>query len=424
MLDIKQILEDFPRFEAAMKSRREKSDLSPLAGLNARRLELISRAETAKARRNAESGRVAVLKREKKEEEAKLVIAEMAALGEEIKTCDKELAEVMEELNARLMALPNFPHESVPEGADETENSVLRSLGQPPAFAFDARPHWDIGQTLGILDFPAAAKISGSRFVVYRGAGARLERALIQFMLDVHTGRGYTEILPPYLVNRASMTGTGQLPKFEEDAFSTGEDMFLIPTAEVPVTNLLRDEIVEADALPIKYCAYSACFRAEAGSAGRDTRGLVRLHQFNKVELVQFVAPEEGMQALESLTTDAEEILKQLGLAYRVSQLCTGDLGFSSAKTYDLEVWLPSYNRYVEISSCSCFTDFQARRANIKYRPAPGAKPRLVYTLNGSGLAIGRTLAAILENYQNEDGSVTVPPALVPYMKTDRITAL
>ena len=314
-----------------------------------------------------------------------------------------------------VMSIPNIPHSSVPVGADDTFNKEVRKYGEPRKFDFEPLAHWDIGANLGILDPATAAKITGARFTVYRGLGARLERAVANFMLNVHTENGYTEIFPPFMVNRDSMYGTGQLPKFEEDAFAVKDtNYFLVPTAEVPVTNMHRGEILDKKSLPINYCAYTACFRAEAGSAGRDTRGLIRQHQFNKVELVKFCAPEDSYAELESLTAEAELILKKLGLAYRVVCLSTGDMGFSSAKTYDIEVWMPSYGRYVEISSCSNFEDYQARRMNIKY--IENGKNSLVHTLNGSGLAVGRTTAAILENFQNADGSVTVPEALVPYM--------
>lgn len=421
MLDIKRILAEPDKFRQAMANRNVKIDIEEIFRLDASRRQIIATVEQLKSKRNATSGEIARLKKEK--QDASAIIAEMGKLGEEIKVLDADLAKVEEQLSSLLMNIPNMPHESVPMGKDDTENVVVRTVGTPTSFPYEPKAHWEIGQALGILDFDTAAKITGSRFTVYKGAAAKLERALISFMLDLHTmEHGYTEVFPPYMVNRASMTGTGQLPKFEEDAFKVaGTDYFLIPTAEVPVTNMLRDTILEADQLPIYYCAYSACFRAEAGSAGRDTRGLIRQHQFNKVELVKFTKPEDGYAELEKLTKDAETVLQRLGLPYRVSALSTGDLGFSSAKTYDLEVWMPSYNRYVEISSCSCFEDFQARRANIKYRPAPKEKPQFVYTLNGSGVAVGRTVAAILENYQNPDGTVTVPEALRPYMKTDII---
>src|SRR5690606_13525945 len=335
-----------------------------------------------------------------------------------IKALEDEVRDVDARLRDLLLSIPNIPHESVPYGESEADNVEVRRWGTPREFSFEPKPHWEIGAKLGILDFERAAKIAGSRFVVYKGLGARLERALINFMIDVHVNEhGYTEIWPPYLVNAASMIGTGQLPKFAEDMFKVdGDDYYLIPTAEVPVTNLHRDEILSADELPKYYVAYSACFRAEAGSHGRDTRGLIRQHQFDKVELVKFVRPETSYEELEKLVADAEDILRRLGLPYRVTMMCTADVGFAAAKKYDPEVWMPSYGRYVEISSCSNFEDFQARRANIRYRPAPKAKPEYVHTLIGSGLALCRTLAAILENYQNEDGSVTIPEALRPYM--------
>ena len=315
-----------------------------------------------------------------------------------------------------------MPHESVPKGASDEDNVEIRRWGEPRKFDFEPKPHWELGESLDILDPETAAKVTGARFHFYKGLGARLERAIVNFFLDTHTKHGYTEVFPPYMVNRASMTGTGQLPKFEEDAFKVAnDDYFLIPTAEVPVTNMFMNDILDGSQLPIKFCAYSACFRAEAGSAGRDTRGLIRQHQFNKVELVKFADPEKSYEELESLTNDAERVLQLLGLPYRVVALSTGDLGFSSAKTYDIEVWMPSYGRYVEISSCSNFEDFQARRAQIRFRRTPKDKPMLVHTLNGSGVAVGRTTAAILENFQNADGSVTVPEVLVPYMGTDII---
>ena len=327
----------------------------------------------------------------------------------------------MSSVREHLIPMILIPNASTPVGKDDSENVEIRRWGEPKEFGFEPKAHWDIGADLGILDPETAAKITGARFHVYKGFGARLERAIINFFLNTHTAHGYTEIFPPFMVNRASMTGTGQLPKFEEDAFKLTNDYFLIPTAEVPVTNMHRDEILDGSKLPISYCAYSACFRAEAGSAGRDTRGLIRQHQFNKVELVKFTKPEESYAELEKLTNDAERVLQLLGLPHRVVALSTGDIGFSSAKTYDIEVWMPSYNRYVEISSCSDFEDFQARRASIRYKDDAKDKAKLVHTLNGSGVAVGRTVAAILENYQNEDGTVTVPEVLVPYMGVDVI---
>ena len=349
-------------------------------------------------------------------------MAQMKETAARIKEYDARLSAIDGELDNMLLSIPNMPHESVPEGDDDGDNLELRRVLTPREFDFEPKPHWDIGERLGILDFAAAAKITGARFTVYRGLGARLERAVINYFLNTHTSNGYTEIFPPYMVNRAAMTGTGQLPKFEEDAFKVADtDYFLIPTAEVPVTNLFRGDILSAEELPVKYCAYSVCFRSEAGSAGRDTRGLIRQHQFNKVELVKFTKPEDSYNELETLTSDAEALLRELGLPYRVVSLSTGDLGFSSAKTYDIEVWLPSYGRYVEISSCSNYEDFQARRASIRFRRDKGSKPELVHTLNGSGLAVGRTVAAILENYQREDGGVDVPEVLKPYMGRDLI---
>ena len=421
MLDIKRIRQNPEALTEAMRKRRGKgADVSGLIELDAKRRELMQEAEQLKARRNEESAKVPAMK--KAGQDTTELMAEMKKVGAQIKELDEQIAAMDEEMNGMLLSIPNIPHESVPEGADDQDNVEMRRWGKVPSFDFEPKAHWDIGEGLNILDFATAGKITGARFTVYRGLGARLERAVISYFLDTHTENGYTEILPPYMVNRASMTGTGQLPKFEEDAFKvTNTDYFLIPTAEVPVTNMLRGDIVDGDMLPIKYCAYSACFRSEAGSAGRDTRGLIRQHQFNKVELVKFAKPEDSYAELESLTADAERVLQGLGLPYRVVTLSTGDLGFSSAKTYDIEVWMPSYNRYVEISSCSNFEDFQARRAQIRFRREKGAKPELVHTLNGSGVAVGRTVAAILENYQQPDGSVKVPDALVKYMGCEYI---
>ena len=379
-------------------------------------MSLIVETEKLKSKRNEVSEQVAALKREK--QDADHLIAEMREVGDKIKVLDDELKNVEESLEQILLGIPNLPHESVPVGDTEDENVPIRHWGEKTQFNFEFKPHWDIATDLNILDFERAGKVTGSRFVFYMGLGARLERALYNFMLDLHTEEhGYVEVLPPYMVNRASMTGTGQLPKFEEDAFLIEqEDYFLIPTAEVPVTNLHREEILSADKLPISYAAFSACFRSEAGSAGRDTRGLIRQHQFNKVELVKFVKPEESYEQLEILTGHAEKVLQLLKLPYRVLSMCTGDLGFTAAKKYDIEVWMPSYDAYREISSCSNFEAFQARRANIRFRRDPKGKPEHVHTLNGSGLAIGRTVAAILENYQQEDGSVVIPEVLRPYM--------
>ena len=421
MLDIKRIRKNPEALVAAMKARRNKgADVSGLLELDEKRRSLIVEVEALKAKRNEDSAKVPQLK--KQGLDASELLAEMKLVADKIKELDAELSEIDAHLDYMLMKIPNIPHESVPDGADDRDNAEIRRYGKPTEFSFEPKAHWDIGEALGILDFANAGKITGARFTVYRGLGARLERAIISYFLDCHTMNGYTEILPPYMVNRASMTGTGQLPKFEEDAFKVaGTDYFLIPTAEVPVTNLHRGDILDGNDLPIKYCAYSACFRSEAGSAGRDTRGLIRQHQFNKVELVKFVKPEDSYDELEKLTNDAERVLQGLGLPYRVVCLSTGDLGFSSAKTYDIEVWMPSYGRYVEISSCSNFEDFQARRAQIRFRREKNGKPELVHTLNGSGVAIGRTVAAILENYQQPDGSVIVPDALVPYMHCEVI---
>ncbi|WP_409272914.1 serine--tRNA ligase [Neobacillus sp. SCS-31] len=417
MLDIKVLRADFEGVKKRLQHRGEDlTDLGKFESLDRKRRDLIVEAEQLKGKRNEVSQQVAALKREKKD--ADQLIAEMREVGDRIKELDDELRGVEEELDMLLLSIPNLPHESVPVGETEDENVEIKKWGEVRNFGFEPKPHWDIADNLKILDFERATKVTGSRFVFYKGLGARLERALMNFMLDLHVDEhGYKEVLPPYLVNRTSMTGTGQLPKFEEDAFLIeSEDYFLIPTAEVPVTNLHRDEILNGDQLPIRYAAYSACFRSEAGSAGRDTRGLIRQHQFNKVELVKFVKPEDSYDELEKLTADAEKVLQLLGLPYRVLSMCTGDLGFTAAKKYDIEVWIPSYNTYREISSCSNFEAFQARRANIRFRREPGAKPEHLHTLNGSGLAIGRTVAAILENYQQEDGTVTIPEVLRPYM--------
>ena len=413
---------NFDEVAKALSTRNEDFDLSLFKDLDEKRRNLLSEVEALKAKQNTTSKLIPQYKKEGKD--VAPIMAEMKEISDKVKTLNADLSKAEEDLNNYMLTIPNIPHPSVPAGMTDEDNVEIRKFGEPTHFDFEPKAHWDLGADLGILDPETAAKISGSRFTVYRDLGARLERAVIQFFLNTHTEEsGYTEIFPPYMVNRASMTGTGQLPKFEEDAFKVvNNGFFLIPTAEVPVTNLHRDEILSGDQLPIKYTAYSACFRAEAGSAGRDTRGLIRQHQFNKVELVKFVKPETSYDELEKLTNDAEKLLQKLGLAYRVVCLSTGDLGFSSAKTYDIEVWMPSYGRYVEISSCSNFEDYQARRANIKYKETPKDKAQFVHTLNGSGLAVGRTVAAILENYQNEDGTVTVPEVLVPYMGTDKIS--
>jgi seryl-tRNA synthetase len=417
LLDVKLLRADFDEVKNKLQNRGEKVvGLDRFGELDQKRRELIGCGEQLKSRRNTVSQEVAKLKREK--EDADHLIKEMKAVSDQVKELDEQLREVESQLEEILLTIPNIPHESVPVGLTEDDNLEIRTWGEVPIFSYEAKPHWDIGTNLKILDFERAAKVTGSRFVFYRGKGARLERALINFMMDLHQDEhGYEEVLPPYLVNRTSMTGTGQLPKFEEDAFKISEeDYFLIPTAEVPVTNMHRDEIIEGEELPIAYTAYSACFRSEAGSAGRDTRGLIRQHQFNKVELVRFVKPEESYEQLELLTSHAEKVLQLLKLPYRVMSMCAGDLGFTAAKKYDLEVWIPSADTYREISSCSNFEDFQARRANIRFRREAKAKTEFVHTLNGSGLAIGRTVAAIIENYQQEDGSITVPDVLKSYM--------
>ena len=417
MLDIKKIREDFDGVKAAVE-RRGKGDfgLERVKELDAERRSVLAEVEALKNKQNTASREVPKLKKEGKDTSA--LFAEMKELSNKIKEMDGKVAEVEEQLRDTLLGVPNTPNAEVPEGNDDADNVEIRKVGEPKSFDFEAKAHWDIGEDLDILDFERAGKISGARFTVYKGLGAKLERALINFMLDLHTEeQGYTEILPPFMVNRDAMTGTGQLPKFVDDMFYLpAKDFFLIPTAEVPVTNLRSREIVSGEELPICYTAYTPCFRKEAGAAGRDNRGLIRQHQFNKVEMVKFVAPETSYDELEKLTSDAEEVLKRLGIPYRVVVLSTGDLGFSSAKTYDIEVWMPSYGRYVEISSCSNFEDFQARRAGIRFRREAGSKPEFVHTLNGSGLAVGRTVAAILENYQQEDGSVLIPEALRPYM--------
>ena len=421
MLDIKVLRNEPEKIKEALKKRYNDLDISPAIELDSKRRTILLEVEAKKATQNEITKKIPAMK--KAGENTDAIFAEMKELSNEIKTLDDEVRKIDEELKSFMLRIPNIPNSEVPVGKDDTENIEIRRNGTPREFDFEYKPHWDIGTNLDILDFERGAKISGARFTVYKGLGSRLERSVIQFFLNTHTEEsGYTEIFPPYMVNRTSMTGTGQLPKFEDDAFKVANNgYFLIPTAEVPVTNLHRDEILDGSKLPIKYCAYSACFRAEAGSAGRDTRGLIRQHQFNKVELVKFANPENSYEELEKLTNDAEILLQKLGLPYRVVCLSTGDLGFSSAKTYDIEVWMPSYGRYVEISSCSNFEDYQARRANIKFKATPKDKAQFVHTLNGSGLAVGRTVAAILENYQNADGTVTVPEVLRQYMGTDII---
>lgn len=420
MLDLKFVRNNPEIVKEALKKRNSSLDLEEFLNHEENRRKLLYEVEVLKAQRNTVSEEVG--RRKKNGEDAEALILEMREVGQKIKGFEEQLADLEQNMQAVMYEIPNIPHESVPVGKDEEANVQVRSWGTPRVFDFEPLPHYEIGEKLDILDFARAAKVTGARFTFYKGLGAKLERALISFMLDRHTAKGYTEILPPYMVHRTSMFGTGQLPKFEEDAFKiTGTEYFLIPTAEVPVTNLYRDEILDGEKLPIYHCAYSACFRSEAGSAGRDTRGLIRQHQFNKVELVKFSLPENSYEELEKLTHDAEAILQELELPYRVMALSTGDLGFSSAKTYDLEVWLPSFNTYREISSCSNFEDFQARRANIRFRRGPKEKPEYLHTLNGSGLAIGRTVSALIENYQEKDGRIRVPKALQPYLGVEFI---
>lgn len=422
MLDIKRIRQNPEELKQALQNRNANIDVDAFLALDDKRRTILNDVETKKARRNSANDEIPRMK--KSGEDTTALMQEMKELSTNIKELDEELRLLDEEINNFLLSIPNIPHPSVPVGNDESCNTEVRRHGDVPTFDFEAKAHWDIGTDLNILDFERGAKVTGSRFTFYKGLGARLERAIINFFLDTHTAIGdYTEVLPPFMANTASMRGTGQLPKFAEDMFHVeGTDYYMIPTAEVPVTNMYREEILPIESLPIHHCAYSACFRAEAGSAGRDTRGLIRQHQFNKVELVKFVAPETSYDELETLVNDAERVLQTLGLAYRVVTLCTGDLGFSSAKTYDIEVWMPSYGRYVEISSCSNFEDYQARRAGIRFRRELKGKTELIHTLNGSGVAIGRTVAAILENYQQADGSVIIPEALRPYMNCDQIT--
>ena len=423
MLDIKRIREDFEGTKSAVELRGKGDyNIGRTVELDEERRKLLTEMEALRAEQKRESRKIPQMK--KAGEDTTALMADMKQLSEKISELEGKVKDVQEEQREILLGIPNTPSVSTPVGKDETENVELRKWSEPTSFDFEPKAHWDIGTDLDILDFDRGAKLSGARFTVYKGKGARLERSLINFMLNTHIEEhGYTEILPPFLVGRKAMTGTGQLPKFEDDMYSVQAELdeFLIPTAEVPLTNLRSDEIIDSSELPLYYTAYTACFRKEAGSAGRDTRGIIRQHQFNKVEMVKIVRPEDSYDELEKLTDNAEDILKKLGLPYRVIALCTGDIGFSAAKTYDVEVWMPSYGRYVEISSCSNTEDFQARRANIRFRPEPKAKPEFVHTLNGSGLAVGRCLAAILENYQNEDGSVTVPEVLRPYMGCDRI---
>jgi seryl-tRNA synthetase len=421
MLDLKFIRTHPEVVKEALARRDNPFNLEELLAWDEAYRSRLGESEKLKNRRNTLSEEIGRMRAQKLDTTAQM--KEVKEASARIKEVDQDVLDLEQKINGALLMIPNIPHESVPVGPGEDDNVVVRVEGAPPQFGFEPSNHWDIGENLDILDFARGVKIAGARFTVLKAKGAQLERAIFNFMLDLHTREhGYTEIFPPFLVNRATMTGTGQLPKFEEDLFRCDrEDLFLIPTAEVPVTNLYREEILSEEALPILHTAYTACFRAEAGAAGRDTRGLIRQHQFNKVELVKFTTPESSYTELERLTDDAEDVLRRLGLAYRVVALSTGDLGFSSAKTYDLEVWLPGAGAYREISSCSNFEDFQARRANIRYRPAGAPRPRFVHTLNGSGLAVGRTMVAILENYQQEDGSVIVPEVLRPYCGFDRI---
>jgi len=423
MLDIKYLRQNIDLVRQKMSERGQKIDFDRFLDLDAKKRDILQAVETLRSERNSVSKQVGELK--KKKEDASALIAKMGDVSARIKEYDESLRVTEEELNAFVMIVPNIQHESVPQGSGSEDNTVVRTWGEKPVFSFEPKQHFDLGENLNILDFARGAKITGARFTVYRGAGAQLERAIFNFMLDLHTvDHGYTELLTPFMVNAESMTGTGQLPKFKEDLFKIeGMEYYLIPTAEVPVTNYYRDEILEEEKLPVYFVAYSPCFRAEAGSYGKDTRGLIRQHQFNKVEMVKFSKPESSYDELEKLTANAEEVLKRLGIPFRTVCLCTADLGFSSAKTYDVEAWLPGQNTYREISSCSNFEDFQARRAAIRFRKKDGGKVEFVHTLNGSGLAVGRTVVAIMENYQQADGSIIVPEALRPYMRgLERIT--
>ncbi|MDK0539322.1 serine--tRNA ligase [Clostridium perfringens] len=422
MLDLKKLRSNTEEVKKALSNRGEDFDVNVIdevIALDEERRKILVDVEALKKQRNEVSAEIP--KRKKAGEDVTEVMAEMREIGDKIKADDARVAELNDKINYIMLRIPNIPNPAVPEGETDEDNVEIKRWGEPTKFNFEPKAHWDLGTDLDLLDFERGGKVAGSRFTVYKGMGARLERSIINYFLDKHTfENGYTEVLPPYMVNRDSMTGTGQLPKFEEDAFKVENNgYFLIPTAEVPVTNMYRNETLEGDKLPIKHAAYSACFRAEAGSAGRDTRGLIRQHQFNKVELVKFCKPEQSYEELDKLVQDAESVLQGLGLPYRIVRICKGDLGFTAALKYDIEVWMPSYNRYVEISSCSNFEDFQARRANIKYKNSPKEKPQFVHTLNGSGVAIGRTVAAILENYQQEDGSVVIPEALKEYMRCD-----
>lgn len=421
MLDIKLIRSDKDRVIEGLKKRDGEFPIEDILSLDEKRRELINESEQKKAKQNKVSKQIPQLKREGKD--ITEIFDEMRVLSQEVKEMDEKIRNLDDEIKTKLLYIPNIPNEDVPLGKDDSDNIEIRKFGEPKKFDFEPKAHWDLGTDLDILDFERAAKITGPRFSIFKGLGAKLERAIYSFMLQTHTEEnGYTELSVPYMVNRYSMVGTGQLPKFEEDAFYLpSKDFFLVPTAEVPVTNFRKDEIISYEELPIKYTAYTPCFRQEAGSAGRDTRGLIRNHQFDKVELVKLVRPEDSFDELEKLTRDAEKILQLLNIPYRVVILSSGDLGFSSAKTYDIEVWMPSYNRYVEISSCSNFVDYQARRANLRFRDEDG-NVKLLHTLNGSGLAVGRTFAAILENYQQEDGSIVIPEVLRPFMNLDKIS--
>ena len=418
MLDVRFVKEHINEVEQALLSRNIKWDSSAFLSQEASRRELIAQVESLKAKRNASSKQIGEMMKAGQKEESEAAREEVRAWGEQIETLDKELALIEEKLAQEMLTLPNPPSDTTPIGASEEDNPEIRRWGTPRQFDFEPKAHWDLGPELGIIDFERAVKLAKSRFILLGGLGASLERAIINFMADTHIARGYKEWWGPVLANSETLTGTGNLPKFEEDLFKTTDGLYLIPTAEVMLTNIHRDEVLDAADLPLKYCAYTPCFREEAGSAGRDTRGLIRVHQFDKVEMVKFAHPDDSFNQLELMVADAENILQLLGLPYRVIALCTGDLGFASAKTYDLEVWLPSYNAYKEISSCSNCVDFQARRANIRFRDEEsGKKPQYVHTLNGSGLAVGRTMAAIIENYQRPDGSVEVPEVLQPYLR-------
>ena len=422
MLDMKFVRDNLDVVRAMLKNRNNSLNLDGFAELEKKRRDILNEADSLKSQKNSTSKKIGELR--KAGEDTEKISAEVRELGKKISALDNELREVEESLREILLSIPNMPADDVPIGVDDTQNPEIRRWGTPRNFDFEPKAHWDIGDALKILDFDRASKVTGARFTFYRGLGARLERACINFMMDLHSNKhGYTEMLAPYIVNKNSMIGTGQLPKFAEDMFKLeGMDYYLVPTAEVPTTNYHRDEILSADILPEYFSCYTACFRAEAGAAGRDTRGLIRQHQFNKVELIKFTKPEESWSELESMVAAAEDVLKILEIPYRVVLLCTGDMSFTSAKTYDIEVWMPAQNKYREISSCSNCTDYQARRANIKFKRDNKSKPEFVHTLNGSGIAVGRTVAAILENYQQADGTVTIPKALIPYMGVEKIS--